>query len=411
MKKILKLNKKMAIPIVALALLIPIALATIGGSKTSFVPTPNGNGRAVAFNGTHLFYTIQGDANIYVANTSGASFGAIPNPGRTFTCGALSYDGTMLWCGTYDGTGSGGPGSADIWTINPTTGAAALAFNTIDFGGLAADNCFGQPTGYMDGLAYDNSDNTICLSDDGGRTIYHVTTAGALLNSFSTPNHPNTASPGCNSGIEVAPGGYLELTLLSVGGQGDGTDYIVKVPKSNPSGSIIVSFPVNNIEDIAFDAKTFAPRCALWTNLATFGSNVLEAFDVQCTRTIGYWKNHPAADYDATSFLPINLGDDDSNGYCEVVATQGDVEDILKGHKGQNMEAKLYAQLLAAKLNVAMGDIPAADLAAITTVINDADDLLGKNACNPDTGKKGADRAEAQTLHSLLDAFNNKYSP
>ena len=71
----------------------------------------------------------------------------------------------------------------------------------------------------------------------------------------------------------------------------------------------------------------------------------------------------------------------------------------------------LLAQLLAAKLNVAMGDIPIADLVAIASVIADADELLGRNGCDPDTGRTGADRGEATALISAVDAFNNKYSP
>ena len=90
---------------------------------------------------------------------------------------------------------------------------------------------------------------------------------------------------------------------------------------------------------------------------------------------------------------------------------QQDVIDILTAHCGQDIAPKLKAQLLAAKLNLAVGDIPAADLAAILPVIAAADELLGRSSCDPDTGKKGADRAEAQALHAQLDAFNMKYAP
>ncbi len=383
-----------------LAFELPCGIGSIKPG-TPFTPDPSGNGRGVAFDGMNiLYYTFTGDTNIYKVTTAGVSMGPIPNPGRTFTCGALSWDGSQLWCGTYDSTGG-------VWTVNPANGTAVFRFTQI----FAPDNCFGQPTGFIDGVAYDSSDNTLWLSDDGGRTIYHVQPNGTPIAAFSTPVRPTAVSPGCNSGIEVAPGGYLELVLIAFDGEGDDNHYIVKVSKDDPAGDIIVSFPTQDpacCEDIAYDPKTYEPRSVLWANGT---NNEIKAYDVQVTRTIGYWKNHAPEDFNGTSFLPITLGNDDTDGVCETVSTAEDVEDIMKAHGGQDAEPKLKAQLLAAKLNVAMGDIPPGDLAAIITVIADADDLLGRNGCDPDTGKKGADRAEAQALISALDDFNNKYSP
>src|SRR5437016_12401985 len=48
----------------------PSATGTV--LRGPFVPTgPTGNGRGMAFDGTNLYYTIVGDANIYRTNTSG----------------------------------------------------------------------------------------------------------------------------------------------------------------------------------------------------------------------------------------------------------------------------------------------------------------------------------------------------
>ncbi len=378
---------------------------------TPFTPDPSGNGRALAFDGlTTLYYTKTGDSNIYKVSTVGfVSMGPIPLAGRNYLCGGLSWDGTDLWCGTYDG-------SSNVYKVNPVTGLGTFQFNAnaVIPGGIAQDSCYGVGVeDFIDGLAFDASDGTVWLSGDAARTVYHIDpTVPALLGSFTAPDHPNTGATGCNTGIEVAPGGFLELAMQT--GPDLGPHVIAKIEKrddvNNPP--IIVSFAALNtnnpgIEDVAYDAKTFAPRCALWTN--QFGADVvLTAFDVQCTRTIGYWKTH--SDH-AIEFLPITLGDDDTDGVCQTVADADDVEDILKAAKAKDAAAMLYAQLLAAKLNVAMGDIPAADLAAIGLVIEDADDLLGRNGCDPDTGRRGADRAEATALISALDAFNNKYSP
>ncbi len=390
-------------------MLAPMALAEIGDIKpgTPFTPDPTGNGRAVAYDGNILYYTIYPDTNIYKATTGGVSLGPIPNPGRA-QCGALSWDQNrgVLWCGSYDG-------STNVYTVDPITGVETWQFDETAFGGMAQDSCYGAgDEDYIDGLAYDASDDTIWLSGDATQTIYHVTTAGVFLGSFTVPDHPSTGMTGCSTGIEVAPGGFLELAMQT--GPDQGPHEIVKIEKADDvnNPSIIVSFvalssDIPGIEDICLDPDTFVPRCALWTN--QFGSpNQLTAFDVQCTRTIGYWKTHPD---DAEEFLPIDLGDDDTNGVCETVVDAEDVYEIMKAAKAKDAEAMLKAQQLAAKLNVAMGDIPTADLAAITPIIADADELLGRNGCNPDTGKKGEDRAEATALIEELDAFNNLYSP
>lgn len=388
-----------------IALMIPIsAMATIGDIKpgTPFIPDPAGNGRAIAYDGTMtLYYTLfDGTSHIYRVQTDGTSLGAIPNPGRA-PCGALDWDPItgQLWCGSYDGLG-------DVYTVDPTTGIATLQFGQAAFGGFAADSCFnGTATGFIDGLALDG-DGSLWLSDDGARTIYHVTAAGVLINSFTPPDYPGTVITGCSTGIQVVPGGFLELGLLKPEFPFDGT--VVKIEKddsiNNPT--TIVDFDTPNVEDISYDPNTFAPRCVIWVN--EFGlENPITAYDSQCTRTIGFWKTHPD---DAT--LPIDLGiSDDDASACMTVLTTSDVVDTLKGANSKDAEVMLKAQLLAAKLNVAMGDIPPADLAAITITIADADTLLGLNDCDPDTGKKGADRAAATALISALDAFNNLYSP
>jgi hypothetical protein len=344
--------------------------------------------------------------------TAGVSLGAIPNPGRPALCGGLSWDSSTghLWCGSYDGT-------SDVYTVSPVTGIATFQFNTnAVVGGMNLDSCYGPGVEvFIDGIALD-TDGTLWLSGDAAQTVYHIDPAGpVLLGSFLMPDHPFSGATGCSTGIAVAPGGYLELAMQA--GADLGTHEIVKVEKldfvDNPP--VIVSFTTlftdnPGTEDIAFDPDTYAPRCVVWTN--QFGvTNPITAYDVQCTRTIGYWKNHPAEDFTGDSFLPIDLGDDDSNGVCMTAATQDDVDDILTAHRGQNVAPKLKAQLLAAELNLAMGDIPQGDLDAIQPTIDAAHELLGRDGCDPDTGKKGDDRAEAQFLHDTLDAFNNMYAP
>ena len=239
-----------------------------------FTPTPSGGGRAVAFvpgSPDILYYTFVGDSNIYQVRLPDlANLGPIPLAGRTFTCGALDWDGTDLWCGTYDGTGTGGAGTADVYRINRTTGIFVLAFNSLAFGGFVGDGCFGDAS-FIDAIAVD-TDGSVWTSADGATRIFHVTAAGALLSSFRTPTRPGGVGFGCNSGIEIVPGPALELVLIAFEPAGDGVSHhIVKIDKvdniDNPP--LILSFPTTDplcCEDLSEDPKTLAPRCLLWAN-------------------------------------------------------------------------------------------------------------------------------------------------
>jgi len=379
-----------------------IRVVQVGGigdikEPTPFTPVPSGNGRAVAFDGMDLYYTITASNDIYKVSTSNVPLATIDTD---VLYGSLSWDRSrgVLWGGTYDG-------STEVHTIDPATGTETLMFDETAFGGIAADSAYGAGTeNYIDGLAYDATDDTLWLSGDACATIYHVNIAGGLLGSFSVPMHPSTAAQGYSTGITVAPGGYLEIAMQA--GADLGPHVIAKVTKEDPS-TIVYSFvalATNNpgVEGIAYDPNTYAPRAVVWTN--QFGAvNALTAFDVQVTRTLGYWKNHSD---DAVEFLPIVLGPG-----CTDVITAQDVKDIMKAAKAKDAADMLKAQLLAAKLNVAMGDVLPEDFTAITPFIDAADELLGRNVCHPETGRKGADRAEATDLIYELDMFNNKYSP
>jgi hypothetical protein len=214
-----------------------------------------------------------------MSSTSGAFLGAIPLAGRNFLCGALSWDpvGQQLWGGAYDGSG--------VYTIDPATGVATFRFPHPFQPG---ESCFPQPAGLIDGLAFDSDDGTLWLSDDASTKIYHVNQTGIPLTPlpFDTPIHPVTGQPGCNSGIEVVPGGCLELSLFQVS-YPNYPHVIVRVAKSSPSGPIIdwfvhaVGAGSDGAEDLEFDANTFAPCCVLWSNTPS-GPNLLTAWQVEC---------------------------------------------------------------------------------------------------------------------------------
>jgi hypothetical protein len=102
-----------------------------------------------------------------------------------------------------------------------------------------------------------------------------------------------------------------------------------------------------------------------------------------CTHGLGYWKNHagfgPQTDM-VSALLPIWLGAQGGKKSIEVRTAQITV-DILKMHTyghPSNGITKLYAQLLAAKLNIANG----ANGTDIFDVIDEADAFLAENDWN-----------------------------
>src|SRR5262245_45962197 len=109
-----------------------------------------------------------------------------------------------------------------------------------------------------------------------------------------------------------------------------------------------------------------------------------------CTRTQGYWKNHPAA-WPVTS---ITLG---SNTYTAAQALS-----ILNTPPRGNGLLILAHQLIAAKLNVASG----ADSSSISATIAAADALIG-SLIIPPIGNGFLAPSTASPLSTLLDQFNN----
>lgn len=96
-----------------------------------------------------------------------------------------------------------------------------------------------------------------------------------------------------------------------------------------------------------------------------------------CTYSKGYWKNHagfgPQADV-VTPLLPLWLGDDGGDKSMAVTDAQTAVDVLQQKTYGDpsNGITKLYAQLLAAKLNIENG----ASMVDIADVVSDADAFL-----------------------------------
>jgi len=127
-----------------------------------------------------------------------------------------------------------------------------------------------------------------------------------------------------------------------------------------------------------------------------------------CTLTIGYWKNHagfgPQPDY-LSQFLPIWLGDAGGGSSLFVDDVQMAYDLLTQKVYGapNNGITKLYAQMLAAKLNIANG----ADDGAIADVIADADEFLADHDWTDWDSLSKNDKKKVLGWKSDADDYNN----
>jgi hypothetical protein len=239
------------------------AVAPFGSQLANFTPAHVGNGRAIAVDPHSglIFYTNSGDTHIYMTDAANDDLGILSTP---YNYAALSWDSKrdVLWGGRYDGSGA-------IDQIDPTTGAVTLEFT---FSYPVGDSCYGQQTGFTDGLGFDRVTDTLWISDDNARHVFNVTLIGDTLSSFEVPDGK------CNTGIAVT-GQFLWLARQS--GPDQAPFDVVRVAKADPT-VVISSFAfVNGFgpEGIAVDRKSFVPNCTVWTN--QFGPTGLIAWAVE----------------------------------------------------------------------------------------------------------------------------------
>ena len=115
----------------------------------------------------------------------------------------------------------------------------------------------------------------------------------------------------------------------------------------------------------------FAEQADIWD------AGMYQLQSENCTRVVSFWKNHAGFGHQpdlVTPLLPLWLGDPDSAKSIHVTTAQI-AYDILRMHTygdPSNSISKLYAQLLAAKLNIANG----ANGDAIFNVLDSVDTFL-----------------------------------
>ncbi len=129
-----------------------------------------------------------------------------------------------------------------------------------------------------------------------------------------------------------------------------------------------------------------------------------------CTLTIGFWKTHAGftgRNPDrVTQYLPIWLGTAGGTKSVQVANAQFAVQ-VLSMNLGapSNGITKLYAQLLAAKLNIASG----ADGSAVASTIAAADDFLATYDYTAWASLSKAQQKMVLGWMSTLDSYNNGY--
>ena len=153
--------------------------------------------------------------------------------------------------------------------------------------------------------------------------------------------------------------------------------------------------------------------CAGWSDSAIAEIQSLIRFEIEievdpgCTRSKGYWKNHAGfgpQDDVVTDLLPQTLGS--GGGKSIMVDSARQAVDFLSqkvyGHPSNGI-TKLYAQLLAAKLNIEDG----ASADDISGVIDDADAFLVDHEWQDwDSLDKDAQK-QVLMWKDQLDAYNN----
>ena len=125
-----------------------------------------------------------------------------------------------------------------------------------------------------------------------------------------------------------------------------------------------------------------------------------------CTRTIGYWKNHAGfgpQDDVVTPLLPVWLGTAAGAKSVSVTSAAQAVGLLDKSDDASNGINKLYAQLLAAKLNIASG----ANGSAVSQAIAQADTFLATHAAADWQSLSAAERQSVLAWMSTLDDYNN----
>jgi hypothetical protein len=253
--------------VLALMANIPTAWAATGDVLRQFVPTgPTGNGRGMAFDGTNLYYTIVSDTNIYKTDMFGTLVATIPTPianGVQPAGGPLAWDGTNLWTINYGTNGDMvqlTPGGALVSTCNIFT-------NNPGHPALTPSSKIDSEDG-LDWTGIPGSELVLSGEVFTGNSVIFMNTSCGIQSWFTAPITGGFGTSGVAfDGINLwHSNGHFNQFQTDVTGVQTGLSFTNSI----------------QLEDLAYDAVTFAPKCALWSDEATTANNHITAYEVPC---------------------------------------------------------------------------------------------------------------------------------
>lgn len=343
-----------------------------------YLPVPGFGVSVAADCDGEIYYTNNGQLNLYVIDANGALLNTLPTvnaAGDRLDIDEMAWDASrqILWGQLH------GSNPIEVYTINATTGVATHAFTSIT-------NSLGT---FRDGIAYDPSDDTLWITGDVSTTIEHYTTGGVFINQI-TPKNAAGETLGTISGIVVGAGDLLYL----------GRNGLVEVDQVQKSdGAFISTFASPGgarDEGLECDAASYFPLLTLWSRdvgpPGFLSAIEIEPGSCECgvvTCTLGYWKNHPE------EWVELDPDDEpvwgDGATYMDIFNTppkKGDASVML---------AHAY---IAAVLNTGANPSDVADAMAMLAAhpIGSGDLKAGKNA--------DPDRAVALAIMEDLQYFN-----
>jgi uncharacterized repeat protein (TIGR01451 family) len=252
----------------------------------------------------------------------------------------------------------------------------------------------------------DNGSNTATatLANNNGNSTQFTGSASYVFGDPTTILHANATVT--DAGISLANSDGSGAAGWSI------AQSAASVPFSAPGGAFTYAATVTNVS-VPCDTTTTASNTAVLTD----GDHTLSASAAAtlytgvcpggCTLTIGYWKTHAGftgrnADR-VTSELPQWLGNVAGAKSVKVTTAPAAVTLLSMSGDASNGVNKLYAQELAAKLNIFRGSSPAAVASAIAA----ADNFLASfNAADWGSLSK-TQKSQVTSWASTFDQYNN----
>lgn len=251
---------------------VPRLFAAPGDLLTTVtVPVPSQSccGIGIDYDGTHILFTNYLDSTVYKTDLTGANLGSVAliNPDGTPFFGGLNaiaynFNDGMLYGGAWDGT-------TNLYKTDLSTGITTLV----------KANAVPVVIGFIDGLAWDQTDNTFWMSDDVQCNVRHLDGNGNDIGGFD-----GCAVTGLvNSGLAVSANG-----LLWYGTNGSGIIYALDTSTSPPSNLGQFASPGGRDEDMVCGPRyTKADGTVVETLLSKDAYNntfaVIEVADGECT--------------------------------------------------------------------------------------------------------------------------------